>query len=96
MLFYTARDGDNFLKLQVHRVGLDGKGDRRLTNPAFSHTVGGCMARASGAAGFFGAATGAAHFSDNKYLVEVAQTHDHPDDPVARCDRAIVANGESV
>jgi hypothetical protein len=54
------------------------------------------MARASGAAGFFGAATGAAHFSDNKYLVEVAQTHDHPDDPVARCDRAIVANGESV
>lgn len=39
VMFYTARDGDNFLKLQLHRVGLDGKGDVRLTDPAFSHTV---------------------------------------------------------
>jgi dipeptidyl-peptidase-4 len=38
-LFYTARDGDNFMKLQLHRVGLDGKNDRRLTDPAFLHTV---------------------------------------------------------
>jgi dipeptidyl-peptidase-4 len=38
-LFYTARDGDNYMKLQLHRVGLDGKGDRRLTDPAFNHTV---------------------------------------------------------
>jgi dipeptidyl-peptidase-4 len=38
-LFYTARDGDNFLKIQLHRVGLDGKGDKRLTDPAFNHTV---------------------------------------------------------
>ena len=38
-LFYTARDGDNYLKLQLHRVGLDGKGDVRLTNPAFTHSV---------------------------------------------------------
>ena len=38
-LFYTARDGDNFLKMQLHRVGLDGKGDKRLTDPAFHHTV---------------------------------------------------------
>ena len=38
-LFYTARSGDNPLKLQLHRVGLDGKGDVRLTNPAFHHTV---------------------------------------------------------
>ena len=33
VLFYTARDGDNHLKLQLHRVGLDGKGDVRLTDP---------------------------------------------------------------
>ena len=39
LLFYTARDGDNFMKLQLHRVGLDGKGDKRLTDPAFTHTV---------------------------------------------------------
>ncbi|MBI3651559.1 MAG: DPP IV N-terminal domain-containing protein [Acidobacteria bacterium] len=38
-LFYMARDGDNHMKLQLHRVGLDGKGDRRLTDPAFLHTV---------------------------------------------------------
>ena len=38
-LFYTARDGDNFMKLQLHRVGLDGKNDKRLTDPAFNHTV---------------------------------------------------------
>jgi dipeptidyl-peptidase-4 len=37
--FYTARDGDNFLKLQLHRVGLDGAGDRRLTDPSLTHTV---------------------------------------------------------
>ena len=28
VMFYTARDGDNYLKLQLHRVGLDGKGER--------------------------------------------------------------------
>ena len=38
-LFYTARDGDNFLKLQLHSVGLDGRGDKRLTDPALNHTV---------------------------------------------------------
>ena len=38
-LWYTARTGDNFMKHQLHRVGLDGKGDRRLTDPAFHHTV---------------------------------------------------------
>src|SRR5439155_22116049 len=27
-LYYTARDGDNFLKVQLHRVSLDGKNDR--------------------------------------------------------------------
>jgi dipeptidyl-peptidase-4 len=39
MLYYMARDGSNHMKLQLHRVGLDGKGDKRLTDPAFNHTV---------------------------------------------------------
>lgn len=38
-LWYMARDGDNYMKLQLHRVGLDGKGDVRLTDPAFNHSV---------------------------------------------------------
>src|SRR5262249_21319382 len=33
VVFYTARDGDSPLKLQLHRVALDGTGDRRLTDP---------------------------------------------------------------
>ena len=39
VLYYMARDGDNHMKLQLHRVGLDGKGDKRLTDPAFNHAV---------------------------------------------------------
>jgi dipeptidyl-peptidase-4 len=39
LLYYRVRDGDNPMKLQFHRVGLDGKGDRRLTDPAYHHTV---------------------------------------------------------
>ncbi|QVL31901.1 DPP IV N-terminal domain-containing protein [Telmatocola sphagniphila] len=38
-VYYMAHDGDNPMKLQLHRVGLDGKGDVRLTDPAFYHTV---------------------------------------------------------
>lgn len=38
-LYYTVRSGDNHMKLQLHRVGLDGKGDKRLTDPAFNHTT---------------------------------------------------------
>ena len=38
-LFYTARDGDSYLKVQLHRVGLDGRNDVRLTDPAFTHAV---------------------------------------------------------
>ena len=38
-LWYYARSGDNFMKLQLHRVGLDGKGDKRLTDPTLNHTV---------------------------------------------------------
>ena len=38
-VYYTARSGDNPMKLQLHRVGLHGKGDTRLTDPAFHHTI---------------------------------------------------------
>jgi dipeptidyl-peptidase-4 len=38
-LFYMARDGDNHMKLQLHRVTLDGKADRRLTDPTLNHAV---------------------------------------------------------
>ncbi len=38
-LWYYARSGDNYMKLQLHRVGLDGKNDKQLTDPAFNHTV---------------------------------------------------------
>ena len=38
-LYYMARDGENHMKLQLHRVGLDGKGDRRLTDPTLNHAV---------------------------------------------------------
>ncbi len=39
LVWYTARDGDNHMKLQLHRAGLDGRGDRRLTDPALHHSV---------------------------------------------------------
>jgi dipeptidyl-peptidase-4 len=39
VLYYMARSGDNHMKLQLHRVGLNGKGDRRLTDPALHHMV---------------------------------------------------------
>jgi dipeptidyl-peptidase 4 len=39
VLFYMARDGDNHMKMQLHRVGLDGQGDVRLTDPKFNHAV---------------------------------------------------------
>ena len=38
-VWYMARSGDNYLKSQLHRVGLDGRGDRRLTDPAFTHSA---------------------------------------------------------
>ena len=36
---YMAHDGDNPMKQQLHRVKLDGSGDRRLTDPAWNHSV---------------------------------------------------------
>jgi dipeptidyl-peptidase-4 len=38
-LFYTARSGDNYMKMQLHRVSLTGEGDKRLTDPALHHDV---------------------------------------------------------
>jgi len=38
-LYYMARSGDNFMKMQLHRINLDGTKDVRLTDPAFNHSV---------------------------------------------------------
>ncbi len=78
--FYTARDGDNHLKLQLHRVGLDGKNDVRLTDPAFNHTVGGCITvpPGGGGRGGFGPASACGIAPDNKHFIDTYQTHDTP------------------
>jgi dipeptidyl-peptidase-4 len=81
VIFYTARDGDNYLKLQLHRVGLDGKDDRRLTDPAYHHSVGSCIASGGGRGGdgASGGAGGSCGISpDGSYFVDVFQTHDVP------------------
>jgi dipeptidyl-peptidase-4 len=95
VVFVTARDGENYLKLQLHRVGLDGKGDTRLTDPAFNHSVGNCMPRTGGRGMMPGGPGGAATCGispDNKYFVDVYQTHDIP--PVTRL--ADASNGKVV
>lgn len=38
-VYYLARSGDTPYLAQLHRVGLNGKGDRRLTDPKLSHSV---------------------------------------------------------
>jgi dipeptidyl-peptidase 4 len=38
-IYYMAHSGDNPMKLQLHRVGLDGRDGQRLTDPAFYHSV---------------------------------------------------------
>ena len=38
-VWYTARSGDNHMKVQLHRVRLDGTGDVRLTDPTLTHRV---------------------------------------------------------
>lgn len=38
-LYYLGRDGSNYMKIQLHRVKLDGTGDVRLTDPALTHTI---------------------------------------------------------
>jgi dipeptidyl-peptidase 4 len=74
------------MKMQLHRVGLDGKGDVRLTDPKFNHSVGACNAAGAGGgggrgggAGGPGGGAGACGISpDDKYFVDVYQTHDQP------------------
>jgi dipeptidyl-peptidase-4 len=83
VIFYTARDGHNYMKMQLHRVGLDGKGDVRLTDPAFHHSAGNCLERPArsgmAAAMAGGLSVGACGISpDNKYFVDVYQAHDVP------------------
>lgn len=94
VVFVTARDGDNYLKTQLHRVGLDGKGDTRLTDPAFTHSVGNCMPRAAGRGAMApgGPGGGCGISPDNRYFVDQYQTHDIP--PATRLVDA--SNGRTV
>jgi dipeptidyl-peptidase 4 len=81
VVFYTARDGDNHLKLQLHRVSLDGSDDVRLTDPKFHHTVGSCMVSQAGAGSRPGSGTAGSNCGispDNKHFVDVYQTHNTP------------------
>lgn len=39
LVYYMAASGDNHMKMQLHRVNLDGTKDVRLTNPAYNHSV---------------------------------------------------------
>jgi dipeptidyl-peptidase 4 len=95
VMFYMARDGDNPLKPQLHRVGLDGTNDVRLTDPAFHHTVGVCAPAAPPRAAAPGAPPPVDRCGispDNRYFVDVYQTHDTP--PATRLVDA--ANGKVV
>ena len=77
-LFYTARDGDNPLKLQLHRVRLDGTGDRRLTDAAFHHTIAACIP-SLGSRPESTPVFGPCPISpDSTYFVDVYQAHDAP------------------
>ncbi|MGH9140510.1 MAG: DPP IV N-terminal domain-containing protein, partial [Vicinamibacterales bacterium] len=78
VLFYTARDGDNPLKLQLHRVGLDGRNDRRLTDPAFHHSVGNCIPNLGARPEQPGLAGRCSMAPDSTLFVDVYQTHDTP------------------
>ena len=65
---YLAHDGDNPMKVQLHRVKLDGSSDRRLTNPSYHHTVD----IPFGPKFFIDVAP------DGKHFIDVPQTHDQP------------------
>ena len=78
VLFYTARDGDNLLKLQLHRVGLDGKGRRRLTDPGVPPLDRRLHPRARRAARAAGGHAPCGISPDSRYFVDVYQTHDTP------------------
>ena len=93
VVFYTARSGDNHMKMQLHRVGLDGKGDVRLTDPAFNHTIGACTgATPFGGGGRGGQGGGSCGISpDSRYFVDTYQTHNTPP-----ATRLIDGNGKVV
>ena len=38
-MYYMARSGDNHMKMQLHRVKMDGSKNMRLTDPAYHHIV---------------------------------------------------------
>ncbi len=38
-IWYTARSGDNHMKVQLHRVRLNGQNDKTLTDPSLTHRV---------------------------------------------------------
>ena len=83
VMFYMARDGDNYMKMQLHRVNLDGTGDVRLTDPKFNHSVGicplpGAPAGRGRAGGGPGGAASCGISADNKYFIDTYQTHDTP------------------
>jgi dipeptidyl-peptidase-4 len=92
LLFYTARDGDNPLKLQLHRVRLDGTRDRRLTDPAFHHTIAGCIPSLGSRPESIPVPGPCPISPDSKYFVDVYQTHDVP--PATRL--ADAATGRAV
>jgi len=92
VLFYTARDGDNRLKVQLHRVDLDGRHDRRLTDPAFHHSVGGCIPGLGSRPEQPVVSRPCDISPDSRYFTDVYQTHDTP--PATRLVNA--RTGESV
>lgn len=38
-MYYMARSGENHMKMQLHRVKMDGTKDVRMTDPAYNHSV---------------------------------------------------------
>ncbi|MFI5385646.1 MAG: DPP IV N-terminal domain-containing protein [Fimbriimonadales bacterium] len=38
-VWYMARDGDTPYMLQLHRIGLNGMGEKRLTDPSLNHRI---------------------------------------------------------
>jgi dipeptidyl-peptidase-4 len=38
-MYYMARSGENHMKMQLHRVRLDGEKDTRMTDPKLNHSV---------------------------------------------------------
>lgn len=73
-IFYMARDGDNHMKLQLHRVGLDGRDDVRLTDPAFHHDVGACVTAFAAGPPISSSPCGIS--PDGRYVVDVSMRHD--------------------